>query len=63
MKKLSILTLTMIALSSFMATTVLAQNVHLKPPNSEPRSLTLLRCNSRPLQALPAWATATYSYN
>jgi hypothetical protein len=30
MKKLSILTLTMIALSSFMATTVLAQNVHLK---------------------------------
>jgi hypothetical protein len=30
MEKLSILTLTMIALSSFMATTVLAQNVHLK---------------------------------
>jgi hypothetical protein len=26
----------MIALSSFMATTVLAQNVHLKPPRSEP---------------------------
>jgi hypothetical protein len=36
MKKLSILTLTMIALSSFMATTVLAQNVHLKPPNRNP---------------------------
>jgi hypothetical protein len=36
MKKLSILTLTMIALSSFMATTLLAQNVHLKPPNRNP---------------------------
>jgi hypothetical protein len=37
MKKLSILTLTMIALSSFMASTVLASNVHLKPPRSEPK--------------------------
>jgi hypothetical protein len=36
MKKLSIITLTMIALLSFMATTVLAQNVHLKPPNKNP---------------------------
>jgi hypothetical protein len=42
MKKLSILTLTMIALSSFMATTVLAQNVHLKPPNSEPSFVDLV---------------------